>query len=50
MLEKSFNKKNIGKINYKTKIFITEIYSNIDKCNTIFALLAPFDKTAKDRE
>ena len=44
MLEKSFDKKNFGKINYKTKIFITKIYSNIDKCHTIFALLAPFDK------
>ena len=40
MLEKNF-----GKINYKTKIFITKIYSNIDKCHTIFSFLAPFDKT-----
>ena len=40
MLEKSFGKKNLGKINYKRKIFITKIYSNIDKCNTIFDLLA----------
>ena len=50
MLKKSFDKKNVGKINYKTKLFITKIYSNIDTCHTIFALLAPFDKTAKDRE
>ena len=47
MLEnkKGLTKKNVGKINYKTKIFITKTYSNIDKCHTIFALLAPFDKT-----
>ena len=42
MLEKSF-----GKINYKSKIFITKIYSNIDKCHTIFSLLALFDKTGR---
>ena len=47
MLEKIFDKKNLEKINYKTKIFITEIYSNIDKCNTIFALLAAFDRTGR---
>ena len=41
MLEKSFDKKNCGKINYKRKIFITKIYSNIDKCHTILALLHP---------
>ena len=40
-------KKNLGKINYKTKIFIIKIYSNIDKCHTIFALLAPFDRTGR---
>ena len=45
--KKSFDKKNVGKINSKTKIFITKPYSNIDKCNTIFALLAPFDKTGR---
>ena len=39
-VEKSFDKKNFGKINYKTKIFITKIYSNIDKCHTILA--SPF--------
>ena len=59
MLEKNHEKKNFGKsktkknekINYKTKIFITKIYRNIDKCHTIFALLAPFDKSRpKDRE
>ena len=44
---KSFDKKNFGKINYKTKIFTTKIYSNIDKCHTIFFLLAPFDKTER---
>ena len=42
---KIFDKKNFAKINYKTQIFITKIYSNIDKCHTIFALLAPFDRT-----
>ena len=42
-----FSKKNVGKINSKTKIFITKLYSNIDKCHTIFALLAPFDKTGR---
>ena len=47
ILEKSLDKKNFGKINDKTKIFIIEIYSNIDKCHTIFALLAPFDKTGR---
>ena len=47
MLEKSFDKKNFGIINYKTKIFITKIYSNIHKCHNIFALLAPFDKTGR---
>ena len=47
MLKKSFDKKNFGKINYKIKIFITKIYSNIDKCHTVFALLAPFDKTGR---
>ena len=40
-------KKNFEKINYKTKIFITKIYSNIDKCRTIFSLLAPFDETGR---
>ena len=53
ILEKSINKKivdkkNFGKINYKRKIFITKIYSNIDKCYTIFALLR--QNRAKDRE
>ena len=47
VLEKSFDKKNVGKINYKRKIFINKIYSNIDKCHTIFALLAPFDRTGR---
>ena len=47
MLEKSFDKKNVGKINYKRKIFITKIYGNIDKCHTISALLAPFDRTGR---
>ena len=47
ILEKKFCKKNVGKINYKRKIFITKIYSNIDKCHTIFALLAPFDRTRR---
>ena len=47
MLEKSFDKKNVGKINYNRKIFITKIYSNIDKCQIIFALLAPFDRTGR---
>ena len=47
VLEKSFDNKNFGKINYKRKIFINKIYSNIDKCHTIFALLAPFDRTGR---
>ena len=47
MLKKSFDTKNCEKINYKTKIFITKIYSNMDKYNNIFALLAPFDKTGR---
>ena len=45
--EKSFDKKNLGKTNSKTKIFITNFYNNIEKCYTIFALLAPFDKTGR---
>ena len=45
--EKSFDKKNVGKINYKRKIFINKMYSNIDKCHTIFALLAPSDRTGR---
>ena len=40
-------KKNVGKINYKRKIFINKIYSNIYKCHTIFALLTPFDRTGR---
>ena len=51
ILEKSFEEKSLEKsfwkINYETKIFITKIYSNIDKCHTIFFLLAPFDKTGR---
>ena len=47
ILEKSFDKRNFGKINYKRKIFITKIYSNIDKCHTIFALLAPSTKQSE---
>ena len=47
IMEKSFDKKNFGKINYTRKIFINKIYSNIDKCHTIFALLAPFDRTGR---
>ena len=47
IFEKSFDKTNFEKINSKTKIFITRVYSNIDKCHTIFALLAPFDKTGR---
>ena len=47
MLEKSFYKNNFEKINYKRKIFITKIYSNIDKCHIIFGLLAPFDRTGR---
>ena len=47
VLEKSFDKINVGTINYKRKIFINKIYSNIYKCHTIFALLAPFDRTGR---
>ena len=47
VLEKMFDKKNVGKIKYKRKIFINKIYSNIDKCHTILALLAPFDRTGR---
>ena len=46
-LRNSFDKKNFEKINSKTKIFITKLYNNIDECHTIFALLAPFDKTGR---
>ena len=37
VLGKKCWKKNFVKINSKTKIFITKLYSNIDKCHTIFA-------------
>ena len=47
MLKKKFWEKNFGKINSKRKIFINKIYSNIDKCHAIFALLAPFDRTGR---
>ena len=47
ILKKCFDEKNVGKINYKRKIFIIKIYSSIDKCHTIFALLAPFDRTGR---
>ena len=51
LLESSFDKRHVGKISYKTKIFITKIYSNIDKFRIIFALLASFDTNrAKARE
>ena len=36
--ENTFDKKSFGKINSETKIFITKLYSNIDKYHTIFAL------------
>ena len=54
MLEKQLREKivekNVGKKNWK-KIFITMIYNNIDKCDTIFALLAHLDSNReKDRE
>ena len=45
--EKKIRQNNVGKINHKTKKFTTKIYSNIDKCHTIFALLASFDKTGR---
>ena len=48
ILVKNFEKKKFGKINYKTKIFITKIYSNIDKCHIIFSGQAPFDKTGRE--
>ena len=46
-LEIKFWQNNVGTINYKRKIFITKIYSNIDRCHTILALLAPFDRTGR---
>ena len=50
MLKKTW-KKILKKKNFKTKIFITKIYNNINKCDAIFASLAPFDKNReKDRE
>ena len=56
MLEKNFGKKilkkkNLEKKYFKTKILITKIYNDINKCDTIFALLAPLDKNReKHRE
>ena len=47
---KKFSQKNLGIINYITNLFITKIYSKIDNCKTIFALLAPFEKRVKNRE
>ena len=44
--KKNFRKKILDK-NFGKKIFITKLYSNIDKCHTIFALLAPFEKTGR---
>ena len=35
MLEKTFDKKNVRKINYTTKIFMTKVYSNLDKCKQL---------------
>ena len=48
ILEKSLNNKKFwnNKLQKKKKI-ITKIYSNIYKCHTIFALLAPFDRTGQ---
>ena len=43
-----FGKKNFGKINYKTKIFITKIYSNIDKCHIIFVFRQEQGKSNKN--
>ena len=43
-MEKKFWKKNVGKENFKKKILITNVDNNINKCDTIFALLAPLDK------
>ena len=52
--KKKFGKKiwkQILEKHFKTKIFITKIYDNIDKCYTIFASLTPFDENrGKDRE
>ena len=45
--EKKIEKKKCWKMNCKTKIFIIKIHSYIDKCHTIFFLLAPFDKTGR---
>ena len=43
MLEKIWWEKKLQK-NFETKIFITKTYNNINECDTIFALLATFDK------
>ena len=49
--KRSFTSKNIEKKDIKTKILITKIYNNINKCDTIVALLAPLDRNrGKDRE
>ena len=49
-LEKNFKGK-IMKKKFWKKIFITKIYTNIDKCHIIFVLLASLDKNrANDRE
>ena len=45
--EKKFWQKKFRKNKLHKKIFITKIYSNIDKCHTIFTLLAPFDKAGR---
>ena len=42
---------NVVNKNFQTKIFIIKIYNNINESDTIFALLASFDKNSeKDRE
>ena len=43
MLEKSFDKKDLGKINYKRKIFITKIISTLISAT----LFSPFDRTGR---
>ena len=43
--KKNVDNKNLGKINYKTKI-----NSKIHKCRTIFSLLAPFEKIGRKTE
>ena len=49
ILKKNIGKK-FGKKNFEKKYFKTKIYKNINKCDTIFDLLAPLDRNREKHE